>query len=107
MKVVSDKATQRLIRDLIRAANLTENLSPSERANLLRRSTAVVRKYRVTLWRRGISVQATMTREDPTRDWDEMARMIQFVPAGDVADEFLEAASVIKACRAVLEQGQQ
>lgn len=105
--MVSYEATQRLIRDLIRAANLTENLSPLERANLLRRSTAVVRKCRVTLRRSGISVQATVTREDPTRYWDEMARMIQFVPAGDVADEFLEAASFIKACRAVLEQGQQ
>lgn len=105
--MLSNDATQRLITELIRAANGAGKLSPLEQANLLRRSTAVVRKYRVMLWRRGIKADATDIRKDPTRDWDEMAGMIQLFAAEDVADEFLEAVSVIKAYRTLLKQARQ
>lgn len=97
-------STQRFISELIRAANEAERLTLLERANLLRRAAAIVRDYRANLSELGVTVGTATDADDVTREWSEIARLIQMFSAQEVAEALLEAVAVIKACRVLLEE---
>lgn len=90
------------ISELIRAANEVDRLTKRERAGLLNRAALTIREYREQ-----IAFSGTPANDghegDIVVDLREMARLIDVFSADEVAEQLLEAVSVIKAGRALLE----
>jgi hypothetical protein len=90
------------ISELIRAANEAERLTKGERARLLERAAATLRDYR-----HQINYSETPANDGGPNDaphrWSEMARLIDLFSAGEVAEELLDAADLIKTARMLMD----
>jgi hypothetical protein len=90
------------ISELIRAANEAEKLTKPERARLLERAAATLRDYRYQ-----INYSEAPANDggpnDAAHRWSEMARLIYLFSPGEVAEELLDAADLIKTARMLMD----
>lgn len=93
--------TASLMSELIHAANETSTLLPSETARLLQRAAATIRDYREQI------AYSQSSANDPSQgdivfELTIMAASIDLFPPEKVSAIILEAAEVVKACKALL-----
>jgi hypothetical protein len=89
------------ISELIRAANETSKLHPTETARLLHRAAATIREYRKQI----IYIPANDPGEgDIVFELTIMATSIDLFPPEKVSEMLVEATEVIKACKELLKE---
>jgi hypothetical protein len=98
---MTDVATP-FISELIRAANEAEKLTKPERARLLERAAATLRDYRYQINYSEAPANDGGPNDAPHR-WSEMARLIYLFSPGEVAQELLDAADLIKTARMLMD----
>jgi len=86
------------ISELIRAANETEKLTKPERATLLERAAATLRELRNEIDYSETPANDGGPNDAPHR-WTEMAKLIYLFSVGEVSEELLDAADLIKTAR--------
>lgn len=95
--------TASFISELIRAANETSKLTLSETARLLQRAAATIRDYREQI-AYSDSIANDPSQGDIVFELTIMAASIDLLPPEKVSAKILEAAAVMKACKALLDK---